>query len=258
MLKVIGLHQPDGFLSATMIVYRDRKPFHIDSEVASLVETGRANHLQRIHDDSDEFLGPALTVGIAGVPNGVRITLNSELGEHHAAVHQMGIIEDAGDSFANDIERNREATAVAINSEDMPQMARYYRAYLSACISTIDYFLYRYEANKKESGATIQKASGRMEDRIASWIAEYCPGRIDAISSASEYHAMGEIAKARNAVVHPKRPMLTYEAHEVVRILNLCGEGIGGFLRLLRISQSRSPYIGFISQIKTLRKLQKT
>jgi len=205
-------------------------------------------------------LGPALTIGVGGVVPGMHVTVTSTLGDTSVSFNQLGIVEDVGGSLADDVEQYRNSAAAAINDGDMPRMARDYRAYLGACISMIDYFLYRYESHsrQKEEAPEPAKVPNRMEDRICAWIGVYCPARKEALLASKEYHQFGELTKARNSVIHPKKPMLRYEATEVQRILNLSPSGVGGFLRLLRLAQGKSPYLGFINQVFTMRKLQKT
>ena len=242
-----------------MIVYRDRKPFIIDDEIASLMRKGRANHLQSIHDQNDEFLGPALTLGVVSDVEGLKVNVTSQLGDHAAMVHQHGIVEDVADSFADDIEFYRNDTADSINGGSLDKMARSYRSYLGACISLFDYFLYRYESHDRMTAhaTTDMKASVRMTDRIDQWISTYAAGKQDAVYSSKEYQAFQDLRKSRNDVVHPQQPMLGYDATEVLRVLNLCSPGIGGLLHFLRIQQGKSPYIGFINQVLTLRNIQK-
>jgi len=260
MLKVIGIAQPDKFLSGATICYRDRKPFSIDDEIMSLMAKGRANHLQRIHDDNDEYFAPALSIGVGSIPAGIRITTTSSLGDVHEQFHQEGIAEDVGESLANDIEFHRTETATAITNENMPQMARSYRCYLNACISMLDYFLHRHEQRAFRNGPVGEpiETPNRLPDRIQAWIETYSPTNAESLLSSQELSTFKDLLRARNKYVHPKQPIFNFQATEVLRVLNLSAQGVGGLLGLLRVKQGLSPYLGFINQISTLKKIQKT
>ncbi|RZK10520.1 MAG: hypothetical protein EOO46_10475 [Flavobacterium sp.] len=157
--------------------------------------------------------------------------------------------------LSSDILFYREEACLFSNEYDFTFTTRYYRAYLSACISLIDAFInrhvliYRFRQLQTSDFDLLQKTS-RLEDRLELFLKISTGKDMKSINGGVEWIHFKKLRHLRNEMTHINEPSLGYSIEEFADHFNYVRSGIGGLLHRIRVLQNK-PTLGFIESLKT-------
>ncbi len=236
----------------------------IEKEIRNVCENGQADVLQYIYDSDDQFLSPILEIGQDGEGITKSFSMESRFGSCVKTLKTNGMIGAPEKSLADDICYFREMFVDACNSQNYKMYSRAYRAYLLSSISLIECFLQRYIFHIREQNVIIKdekvynelKSTKPIDERIKAWLYLFTDKTELDLINTKEWSQFMEIKKQRNHFVHPTDPMICYEIRYMIPILNNAIYGIGGLLILLRKSEKKKEYIGFIRKIYNQSKIE--
>lgn len=215
--------------------------------------------LQQLFDAGDSFLAPALEIGIGPVPAGMKIDVTSSVGNFSKSVPAPGWFESPELSLTRDILTFRRLVCEHSSPDDFNDATRYYRAYLQACISLVDCFLFRYAGSIKDRIDDLEKyanteilgSTSGIERRMEAWVMTFATTHISDYKGTAEWSQFQELRRERNRLVHPAEPAVAYQPKNLARYLNFCRRGIGGLLANLRNYSAADERVGFIQQVTT-------
>ena len=146
------------------------------------------------------------------------------------------------------------------NEYDFRLTARYFRAYLSACVSILDAFINRHILLAKYENFTSPefeelKAERRMEEKMRLWCSVCSVDDPSSLYSSKPWCHFQELREKRNMILHAVDPISTYSVKEMQVFLNKVQTGIGKLLLLLRKAHKK-PALGFIERLRTAPKVQ--
>lgn len=227
-------------------------------EVFQTRVTGVPPLIQPLVDASDRLMPPPFSLGMIGVVPGMAFAIDVRVGNFEARISGAGIHEAPVVALADDVLHFRRLIVEAATAHDLPQMARCYRTYLQICISLVDAFLGHAAFALKQLG--LPKASStafrrltetvRFEDRLDAWCELW--GQPSATYKASKsWSDLQVLRRERNRYVHPSEPIYTLGLDDVVMVLNLCRDGVGGTLVHFRKMSGLSPNMSYIQKVLT-------
>jgi hypothetical protein len=227
-------------------------------EVFQTRKTGVPPIIQPLVDASDQLMPPPFSLGMIGDVPGVSFDINVRVGTFEAKISGAGIHEAPVVALADDVLHFRRQIVEAAASHDLPQMARCYRTYLQTCISLVDAFLghaafaVQQLGSPKASSAAFKRLTEtvRFEDRLDAWC-ELCGQPPGAYKSSKSWSDLQILRRERNRYVHPSEPIYTLGIDDVVKVLNLCRDGVGGTLVHFRKMSGLSPNMSYIQKVLT-------
>ncbi|WP_031425495.1 hypothetical protein [Flavimarina sp. Hel_I_48] len=157
--------------------------------------------------------------------------------------------------ITKDIMFYREEACLYSKEYDFTFCTRYYRAYLSSCISLVDAFInrhiliYKFRGLNSEDFLQLQKTS-RLEDRIGIFLKVSCGKDLTAINSGQEWIHFKKLRQLRNEMTHINSASLGYSIHEFADHFNYVRKGVGGLLKQIRIAQGKDS-LTFIEKLRT-------
>lgn len=157
--------------------------------------------------------------------------------------------------ITDDIMFYREESCLYSDEYDFTYCTRYYRAYLSSCISLIDAYInrhiliYKYKGLNTADFQLLQKTS-RLEDRLELFLKIFGNTDLSAINGGVEWIHFKELRRLRNEMTHINSPSLGYSIHEFADHFNYVRKGIGGLLKLIRKAQGKES-LSFIERLRT-------
>ena len=141
------------------------------------------------------------------------------------------------------------------NEHNFRICCRYYRAYLSACLSLVDAFINRHILVAEHDGFSSPefdrlKRTTSLEDRVC-LLLQVCSedGPSQVLQSIPWCHFQ-EIRKHRNEIIHAINPVFAYSLKEMWQVLNKVRTGIDELLLLLRHAHKK-PTLLFIEQLRS-------
>lgn len=156
-------------------------------------------------------------------------------------------------ALSEDILFYREEACMYSDEYDFVMCTRYYRAYLTACISLVDAFINRHILIYNHSGIKSPvldelKVTSRLEDRLNLFMAYSAGGSLNDINEGNQWTQFKALRRLRNEMTHINEPSLGYSIHEFAEHLNYVKKGIGGLLKLIRNKQGK-PSLAFIERL---------
>lgn len=154
-----------------------------------------------------------------------------------------------------DILYYREQTCHHSSDHTLGMSSRFFRAYLSACVSILEAFLNRYVWLAKHDGFSspaFKELTGTTDLRKRTELWLQCFPKVEApvLFDTAEWSQFNEIRNKRNELVHAFAPISMYGAREMQRYLNYVQRGVGGMLRVFRETRME-PVPGFIKRLET-------
>ncbi|MFK7031288.1 hypothetical protein [Flavobacterium oreochromis] len=161
--------------------------------------------------------------------------------------------------IVKDILFYREECALYSDEYDFEFCTRYYRAYLSTCISLIDAFINRHILVYKHNEFKIDEVKElekiiNLEDKIELFLKISCGKELASINGGVEWKDFKSLKKMRNEIIHINEPSLGYNISEFAEHLNYVRNGVGGLLLKIRKAQNKKT-LGFIEQLRTAPKV---
>jgi hypothetical protein len=134
---------------------------------------------------------------------------------------------------------------------------RYFRCYLSACVSAVEAFMNRYVAVAQHAKFTSDEFTKLLDardlvNRFELWLQVFdtSESKPSTFFNCKEWSQFLAIRNYRNDVVHAVDPVAGYEMREVQRFLNYVRLGVGGLM--LRMRELRNePTVAFIERLRT-------
>lgn len=157
--------------------------------------------------------------------------------------------------ITEDILFYRNESCLYSDEYDFKFCTRYYRAYLSACISLIDAFINRHILIYKFNGLDtadfqLLQQTSRLEDRLELFIKISSGKSLTAINGGEEWIHFKNLRRLRNEMTHINSASLGYSIHEFAEHFNYVRKGIGGLLKLIRQAQGKES-LTFIERLRT-------
>jgi hypothetical protein len=219
--------------------------------------TGIVHHFHRFFDRADSVFGGTHD-GDFGTPN-YNMKISTTYGGFSAEVQgpcRTAVVEF---DLTLDILYYRMMACRHSNEHDFRPTSRYFRNYLSACVSIVDAFVNRHIHVAKTDGFDSPEfndlqLSRRVEDRLELFWNVIC-SEDPAILFGSRYWChFNEIRQKRNEIVHSLNPIAIYSLPEIQKYLNKV-HAVGELLLLLRTAHKK-PTVGFIEQLRTAPKVK--
>lgn len=214
--------------------------------------------IQPLVDASDKFMPPPFALGMIGDVSGLSFELSMKIGTFEAKIVGAGVHEAPVMALSDDVLHFRRQIVDAAASHDLPQFARSYRTYLQNCISFVDAFLghaafaVRQLGSPKATTSAFKKLTEtvRFEDRLDAWC-ELCGRSPQAYKGSKSWSDLQVLRRERNRYIHPSEPIYTLGIDDVVKVLNLCRDGVGGTLVELRQIGGLEANLSYIQKVLT-------
>ncbi len=161
--------------------------------------------------------------------------------------------------IVKDILFYREECTLWSDEYDFEFCTRYYRAYLSTCISLIDAFINRHILIYKHSNFKVDEVKYlektiNLEEKIELFLKISCNKELSEINGGIEWKDFKSLRKLRNEIIHINEPSLGYNIAEFAEHLNYVRNGVGGLLLKIRKAQNKTT-LAFIEQLRTAPKV---
>ena len=227
-------------------------------EVRQTRVTGVPPTIQPLIDASDRLMPPPLGLGIISDAPGLSFEISVKVGSFEAKITGAGIHEAPVMALADDVLHFRRQVVEAGAAHDLSQMARCYRTYLQTSVSLIDAFFghaafgVRQLGLSKASTAAFKKLTetSRFEDRVDAWC-DLWGQPSSGYKSTKSWSDLQVLRHERNRYVHPSDPIYTLGIDEVVKVLNLCRDGVGGTLVHFRKMSGLNPNMSYMQKVLT-------
>jgi len=219
-------------------------------------QTGVVKHLQDYLDKQDSVFGG--TFGDFCTPN-YQLRCNTEYagwkkeaqGPCRTSCIERDLMEDILDYRRQGCEHS--------NEYDFRLTARYFRAYLSACVSLLDAFINRHILLAKHEGFSSPEFSRlqtetKLEEKVRLWWAVCSEDDPSPFFQSAEWCHLQELRTRRNEILHAVDPISVYALKELQVYLNKVQTGVGELLLLLRKAHQK-PTLGFIERLRTAPKV---
>jgi hypothetical protein len=216
-------------------------------------KTGVIPFLQYNLDQADDVFGGRM-LGISTPTMGFNSITSTYAGYTRKLIPPM-TDQPVEFEITNDILFYRKESCLYSGEYDFTQCTRYYRAYLSSCISLVDAYInrhiliYKYRGLNSPDFQLLQKTS-RLEERICLFLKIFGGTNLSAINGGVEWIHFKKIRSLRNEMTHINSPSLGYSIHEFADHFNYVRKGIGGLLKLIRKAQGKKS-LSFIETLRT-------
>lgn len=145
------------------------------------------------------------------------------------------------------------------NEYDFRLTARYFRAYLSACVSLLDAFINRHILLAKHERFSSPEfdqlqTQTNLEKKVRLWWAVCSEDDLSPFFQSEAWCHLQEIRTKRNEILHAIDPISVYSIKELQVYLNKVQTGVGELLLLLRKAHQK-PTLGFIERLRTAPKV---
>lgn len=219
-------------------------------------QKGSVIRIQRYLDKSDPVFGG--TIDELSTPNN-QMSVNTAYagwekqvsGPCRTSATEMDLMED--------ILEYRVRVCEHSNEYDFRVCCRYYRAYLSACISIVEAFINRHILIAQHDGFTSPefnrlKSTTSLEDRLHLLFQVCSEDDSNPLFQSIPWCHFQEMRRQRNEILHAINPLFVYSLKEVWQFLNKVRTGIGELLLLLRRAHQK-PTLLFIERLRTAPKI---
>jgi hypothetical protein len=229
----------------------------IKQTFSELVKTARESgitpyYLSQATNDDDVF--GKLRIGISS-PSENFNTLTATYAGFKKTLKFPASNKPAEYEIVKDILFYREECTLWSDEYDFEFCTRYYRAYLSTCISLIDAFInrhilvYKYKNYKVKEIEELEKIIN-LENKIEVFLKISCNKKLSAINGGVEWKDFKSLKTLRNEIIHINEPSLGYNIAEFAEHLNLVRNGVGGLLLKIRENQNKTT-LDFIERLRT-------
>jgi hypothetical protein len=247
-----GIQSPQGGWERSKFNLGTDGPVSFNQLVTSTREFGTVPYIQAKIDNTDEIFGG--TFGFA-TPTALFGTVSSTYAGFTRTLISPMLDQPVEDGLAEDILFYREESCLYSDEYDFIFCTRYYRAYLSACISLVDAFINRHIliwTFKKISHPDLEtlKTTTRLEDRLELFLKIAVGKDLTSINGGVEWQHFKKLRVLRNGITHISGPSLGYSIHEFAEHYNYVKTGIGGLLYNIRKLQGKMS-LGFIERLRT-------
>lgn len=259
VLRRCGEERPADDWDSVVLTWKGNPPIRMTfaEMVKEARETGVVRALQFHFDKKDSVFGGTYVEEFA--------TPNYQI--HHHSEWAGFVVDQQGPCRAacveidltEDILTARRLASQHSNEYNFVLTCRYFRNYLSACISLVDAFINRHIHVAKAEGFTspefeqLQKTTG-FEKKLELWWAVCCTDDISTLLGSVHYCRLQELRAKRNIFLHALEPIAGYSLLEMQIYLNKVRSGVGELLLLLRKAH-RKPTLGFIERLRTAPKV---
>lgn len=159
-----------------------------------------------------------------------------------------------------DILEYRRLACVHSNQHNFRLTARYFRAYLTACVSILEAFINRHILLAKHDGFSSPEfdklqVETNLEEKVRLWW-QVCSGDNPTpfFRSVAWCH-LQELRTRRNEVLHAIDPIAIYAIKDLQLYLNKVRSGVGELLWQLRKAHKK-PTLGFIERLRNAPKVE--
>jgi len=138
---------------------------------------------------------------------------------------------------------------------DFRLTCRYFRAYLSACVSILDAFINRHVLLAKHEKFDSPEfralqASKNLEERVRHWFTMCSEDDPTTFFGSTAWCHFQELREKRNELMHGVEPIVVYSVRDMHAYLNKVRTGVGELLLQMRTAHSK-PTVGFIERLRT-------
>ena len=214
--------------------------------------TGVVSPIQEYFDKNDPVFGG--TINEISIPN-FQLTHNVEFAGWSKEAQGPCRTSCVEFELTDDILDYRCRTCEHSNEYNFQFTARYFRAYLSSCISIVEAFINRHILLAEYEGFSSPefeqlKKTNRLEERISLWWSFCSEDDQSSLLQSTAWNHFQELRKKRNEILHAIDPISVYSLKEIQLYLNKVRTGIGEFLLILRRAHQK-PTLGFIERLRT-------
>lgn len=233
-----------------------KKPY--SELVKNARETGMIPFYKKLSDTSDDIFGE-MRIGISS-PSENFNTVTATYAGFKKTLKFPSSYKPAEYEIVKDILFYREECVLHSDEYNFEFCTRYYRAYLSTCISLIDAFInrhvliYKYN-NFKISQINELEKTVNLEKKLEMFLNISCEKEITSINGGVEWKEFKSLKKLRNEIIHINEPSLGYNIGEFAEHLNYVRNGVGGLIYKIRNLQNK-PSLDFIEKLKTAPKVR--
>lgn len=225
--------------------------------VKTAKETGIIPFHQNLINSNDDVF-PDIRIGISS-PFESFNTLTAEYAGFKKTLKFPLSNKPAEYEIVKDILFYREECTLYSDEYDFEFCTRYYRAYLSTCISLIDAFINRHILIYKHTNFKIDEIKKleetiNLENKIELFLKISCNKELQAINGGIEWKDFKSLKNLRNEIIHINEPSLGYNITEFAEHLNYVRNGVGRLLYKIRQAQDKST-LGFIERLRTAPKV---
>lgn len=254
-LKQCGVERPKAGWDTLILNWKDgqgQTPVSFDKLVGEMRRIGGIKRLQRWLDKRDAVFGG--TIGETATSNHKMKWKCASAGWTKEAQGpcRTSCVEQ---ELMEDILDYRRLTCEYSDEYDFRLTCRFFRAYLSACVSLVDAFINRHALLAEHDGFMSPeldelKRTTNMDDRIRLWFAVCSDEDPAGFLASSEWCHFQEIRMRRNALLHATEPISVYAIKDLQVYLNKVRTGIGQMLLRLRTAHQK-PALLFIERLRT-------
>ncbi len=254
-LQAYGVPTPnEGWDSLVLTKNHDKppQPLSFREMLDQARKTGVVERVQKYLDLKDNIFGG--TLEDLATPNH-QLTLKTEyasLSKESQGPCRSSCVER---ELMEDILDYRRQVCEHSNEYDFKLCTRYYRAYLSACVSIVDAFINRHILLAKLDGFASPEfdqlqLQRNLGEKVRLWW-EVCSSHNSApFFNSQAWCHFQEIRTKRNELLHAVDPILVYSVKDIQTYLNKVRAGIGELLLLLRKAHDK-PSVAFIERLRT-------
>lgn len=220
-------------------------------------ETGITPYYLNQTTEKDDVFGD-LRIGISSPSENLN-TLTATYAGFEKTLKFPASNKPAEYEIVKDILFYREECTLWSDEYDFEFCTRYYRAYLSTCISLIDAFINRHILIYKHTNFKVDEIKElekimNLENKIECFLKISCNKELSTINGGVEWKDFKSLKKLRNEIIHINEPSLGYNIAEFAEHLNLVRNGVGGLLLKIREAQNKIT-LGFIERLRTAPKV---
>lgn len=232
----------------------------LSEEIEHIRKNGKANKIQLIYDQNDMFSNNFHSIGYTSNIPGLSTNIQGKIGDFEINISDPGLLDTPEKWLQSDITTYRKQFVDSWNSGDPYSSTRYFRGYLLASISFIECILYQYvfflslkiDDLDQYQNINILKSRDSIENKLSAWLDTFAIHKKSSIIQSSEWSHMKIIKNARNRIVHPDKPIASYNIKSMVQILNAGKKGIGGLLIKMRKAAQQKEFVSILQVIKNM------
>lgn len=239
---------PENYRKTT-IVYEE---LIFEDIVKALREKGVFDVVQSNIDKQDSYFAGSLPIAT----NTKAIVITSEFAGHKKELRGPCRFYPVEDELMEDILYYRKEACLRSDESTFILTSRFFRAYLSACISIVDAFINKHILIKEyENFTSVEfeqlKSVTNIEHKIDLWLKIFTQQDISFLKNGKpEWTHFMEIRKERNNMIHVSEANFGHEIKAISKYLNYVQAGIGGLLKLFRELQGKTT-LTFIERLCT-------
>jgi hypothetical protein len=255
VLQRCDVQRPKEGWEALRLTWKDESPpasVNFSNLVDEARGTGVVQRLQEYLDKKDSVFGG--TFGDMSTPNFQIRCKSAYAGWEKEAQGPCRTSCVERDLMEDILEFRRQACEYS-NEYDFRVTARFFRVYLSACVSLLDAFINRHVLLARHEGFTSPEftrlqAETNMEEKVRLWWAVCSDGDPSLFFRSAMWCHFQEIRTRRNEILHAVDPISVYSLKDIQVYLNKVRTGVGELLLSLRQAHKK-PTLGFIERLRT-------